>query len=135
MSCPNLKCQGTPYMANGRGASAACGTDQKYELYYPENACLFPSSTEPVPNRRNIPYPLANIPSCKMPCLTKPDMSIYGNPVASDLYGDALAMNGGDGMFYDHDLNANLPMSMLTYTGINQPVQMYEIPRMIKRTN
>ena len=96
------------------------GPEMKYDFYFPENACMFMSSND-ISKCRKIPYPLENIPACSMPCLKVPDKSIFGDPVPSELYGNALGMDGGDGLYYYHDPNAPKSLSVLTYPSRVQP--------------
>lgn len=75
-------------------------SDLKYDFYFPENACMNKLPATPC---RHIPYPLENIPTCKLPCRKVPVNSIYNDAAPSELFGDALGMNEGTGMFYYHD--------------------------------
>jgi len=85
------------------------GPELKYELYFPPNSCM--PKDEGMGKCPRYPYPLQNIPTCSsiyVPCAssdnTPADKSIYGKTVnPSELYGDALAMNEGDGLFYYHN--------------------------------
>jgi hypothetical protein len=91
------------------------GTELKYEFYFPENACMVNEGPMRCPTYS---YPLENVPTCKQPCNTSfnPD-PIYGTePMASELYGDALAMNEGDGSYYYHGPGVkSLAIGPLTY--------------------
>ena len=83
------------------------GTELKYEIYFPPNTCM-PQNTG-IGKCRELPYPLQNAPQCSSiysTCMNtaQPSTSIYGtDPRPSELYGGALAMNEGDGMFYYHN--------------------------------
>lgn len=85
------------------------GSELKYEIYFPPNSCM-PKDNRNM-NCRPIPYPLQNAPTCQSiystcvdATMKTADKSIYGiNPQPSELYGGALAMNEGDGLFYYHN--------------------------------
>lgn len=83
------------------------GSELKYEFYFPPNSCMPKDIC--MGKCPTYPYPLQNIPTCQsiyVPCSTTDPVSkeTYGNdPAPSELYGDALAMNEGNGLFYYHD--------------------------------
>jgi hypothetical protein len=84
------------------------GSELKYEIYFPPNSCM--PKDEKIITCRKVPLPLQNAPSCQSiysaNCVNENtgNKSIYGlNPQPSELYGGALAMNEGDGLFYYHN--------------------------------
>ena len=98
---------------NSAGGDLGRGPELKYEYYFDlPNSCMpkdtgFNKSQCPVYS-----FPLQNIPTCSSiytPCTSPADQgaaskAIYGeNPMPSELYGDALGMNEGNGMFYYND--------------------------------
>ena len=96
------QCNSSQSKNDGRGA------ELKYEIYFPPNSCM--PKDEGMVNCRRVPYPLKNAPKCQsiysscMNSTVNSDKSIYGaNPQPSELYGSALAMNEGDGLFYYHN--------------------------------
>ena len=98
------------------------GPELKYEFYFPENACLF--NYPPDNSCQNNPYPLQNVPSCAYPCKSiKEEAQLLppSRPIASELYGDALRMNGGNDMFYYHDQAAPKSLTAMTYGTNIQP--------------
>ena len=112
------QCNSTHSATEGRGP------ELKYEFYFPPNSCM-PKDNGFMPGKcPKYPYPLTNIPTCSsiyVPCTSSApvDTTIYGtNPAPSELYGDTLAMDGGDGLFYYHNPYSS-DMS-LTYSK-NQP--------------
>ena len=104
------------------------GLDRRYELYFPENNCMYKMSND-MSKCPSYPYPLQNVKSCRAPCAPA-DLGIYGQRghgnvdasyVASSLYGDALAFNGSDGSFYYQNVGINqMPMSQLTLDSYQQ---------------
>lgn len=110
---------------NSGGYDTGRGPELKYELYFPPNSCM-PKDTG-MGKCPTYPYPLQNIPSCQsiyVPCTDKGPVNteIYGNnPAPSELYGDALGMNEGNGLFYYHDpYKSAFQLSALTFQN-NQP--------------
>lgn len=111
-------------------------SDLKYEYYFPPNSCMPTDTGFDASKCPAYPYPLMNIPSCKSiyePCQGgSTNTSIYTSPggtVPSELYGDALQMNGGDGMFYSQEFGVN--NMKLTNTASNQ--QFKYIPPFIRQ--
>ena len=90
------------------------GPEMKYDFYFPENACMFRSPND-LSTCRKIPYPLEHVPTFRLLCPQVQDKSIFGEPVPSELYGGALGMDGGNGLYYYHDPNAPKSLSDLTY--------------------
>lgn len=89
----------------------------KHECYFPENGCM--NHFKPV-KCRDIQYPLENVPSCHIPC--KPHQyPSRKNTVPSELYGDAVGMNEGIGLFYYHDPTP-YPLGYLTKPQHNNPI-------------
>jgi len=112
---------------NNSAGDVGRGPELKYEIYFPPNRCM--PKDQGMKNCPVYPYPLQNIPTCASiytPCTANGPLTteIYGpeNPAPSELYGDALGMNEGDGLFYFHDPgSANFKMSALTYGPNKQP--------------
>jgi hypothetical protein len=92
---------------------SADGIELKRNFYFPENNCMYKMPSVPC---RQIPYPLENVPQCKLPCQKVSVDSIYGYDVqASELYGDALGMNEGSGLYYYHTPDYPfVPLDVLT---------------------
>lgn len=95
---------------NNSAGDLGRGPELKYEFYFPPNSCM-PKDTG-MGKCPTFPYPLQNIPSCQsiyVPCTAdaKSVGATNANPLPepqpSELYGDALGMNEGDGMFYYND--------------------------------
>lgn len=108
------------------------GMEQKYEFYFPENACSYDVSDD-MSTCRKINYPLMGGNFCKLPCLDKADKSIYGQvgpdgKVTTDpsqLYGDATRMGGGNGIYYyEQPFATSLPLSVLSLPGQVQPTHI-----------
>lgn len=108
------------------------GPELRYEFYFPSNdsspSCnanfyqptLYPSSSD-MKTCRKIGYPLIGQPMCKFACKPSSQPPQWGNPIPSELYGDVLQMDGGDGMYYYEDPAAPKALSTLTYGNGNQP--------------
>jgi hypothetical protein len=93
---------------NNSAGDIGRGSELKYEFYFPPNSCM--PKDEGMGKCPVYPYPLQNIPSCPsiyVPCSNPGPVvkSIYGasDPMPSELYGDALGMNEGNGLFYYND--------------------------------
>ena len=97
--------------------------DMKRSTYYEENSCL---NVHPKVPCRQIPYPLENIPSCKHPCKNLSVNSMYNDTVPAELYGDALAMNEGTGLFYYHD-STPYPLGVLSVPPHPQPYHHHDV--------
>jgi hypothetical protein len=96
---------------NNSAGDIGRGPELKYEIYFPPNTCMpKDAGMSKCPDTFN--YPLQNIPSCKsiyVPCTADNKLQNATNlkpilePQPSELYGDALGMNEGTGLFYYND--------------------------------
>jgi len=101
--------------SNNNSMNRGGGQELRYDSFFPQNGCMFPVSSD-LSKCPKYAYPLQGIPTCSQPCLAIPDTSIYGTQVAaSEIYGDALSMDGGDGIFYYNVANGPNSISTLTY--------------------
>jgi hypothetical protein len=112
---------------NNSAGDIGRGPELKYEFYFPPNSCM-PKDAGMSKCPETFNYPLQNIPSCKsiyVPCAmdtnsannnfvnansvkinsanTNTNVNAILEPQPSELYGDALGMNEGDGLFYYND--------------------------------
>jgi len=83
-------------------------SELKRRTYFEENSCLIkpPISQYPV-----YEFPLEKVNPCVIPCIVPKSMA--GNPQPSQLFGDALGMDGGSGSYYNHSANMMYPISRL----------------------
>lgn len=109
------------------------GMELKYDFYFPESppassqTCLpfgVPTIQQSLATCRKIGYPLMTQPMCAKPCLTPPAPGPQNPVTPSELYGDVLAMNGGDGSFYAENIHAPHDISVLTYSAGAQPMHI-----------
>jgi len=104
---------------NNSAGDLGRGMELQFEMYFPPNKCL--PKDMGMGKCPSYPFPLQNIPTCQsiyVPCTTTGPLGkeIYGNdPAPSELYGDALGMNEGDGMFYYNDPYGAFNLTALTF--------------------
>jgi hypothetical protein len=112
---------------NDSAGALGRGPELKYEFYFPPNRCM-PKDIG-MGKCPSYPYPLQNIPTCKSiyePCQSNVPYGVpetaLPNPIPSELYGDVLKMNGGDGGFYYDNHSFDLPVSNLTLGSDQQAI-------------
>jgi hypothetical protein len=110
-------------------SSQGRGPELKYEFYFPpappanSAGCLpDPTIKQSLSTCRKIGYPLMTQPTCPIPCMTAPAAGPDPKLVPSDLWGDSVGFNGGDGIYYYQDPHAPKSLSVLTYGQGMQPM-------------